>query len=481
MQIKLPIVAATIRSQGSLHGREEAVVKTVGIDSRVVEPGQLFVCIKGERFDGHDFIASVVEKGAVAVVVERMPENPEQFKDKDGRIVPILLVNNTVHALGRLGHYHRQRADAKVVGITGTAGKTTIKELLAQVLSVKGNTARNPLNKNNQLGLPLSILGATGEEDYWVMEAGISLPGDMDDLGAILAPDLAIILNVGPGHLAGLGDKGVAHYKARFLAHLAKDGIGLINADYPDLMREARHNCQNLIIFSAQGRDAPYRAGYIGPASSGLGGRFRLWLDGETVEVNAPLRGTVGAENTIAVAAAAHLLGLSSEEIAQGLAQAVLPEQRFAITDIGKWTLIDDTYNSNPLSSERMLASAADVAAGRNLVLVMGEMKELGSMAKEAHQALGKCMVATRTKAIFWKGGHAEDVQEGLNSEAWRGKFFITEEDGGGSAFIEQMESLKLPEAVVLFKGSRSNRLEKVLGTLAKYLSDAQGGSANAV
>ena len=189
----------------------------------------------------------------------------------------------------------------------------------------------------------------------------------------------------------------------------------------------------------------------------------------------------MGAENTIAVAAAAHLLGLSSEEIAQGLAQAVLPEQRFAITDIGKWTLIDDTYNSNPLSSERMLASAADVAAGRNLVLVMGEMKELGNMATEAHQELGKCMAATRTKAIFWKGGHAEDVQEGLNSEAWRGKFFIIEEEGGGSNFIEQMESLKLSEAVVLFKGSRSNRLEKVLGTLAKHLSEAQGGPDNAV
>ena len=478
MQIKLPIVAATIRSQGPLHGREEAVVKTVGIDSRVVEPGQLFVCIKGERFDGHDFIASVVEKGAVAVVVERMPEHPEQFKNPDGQIVPILLVDNTVHALGRLGHYHRQRADAKVVGITGTAGKTTIKELLAQVLSLKGSTARNPLNKNNQLGLPLSMLAASGKEDYWVMEAGISLPGDMDDLGAILTPDLAIILNVGPGHLAGLGDKGVAHYKARFLAHLAKGGTALINADYPDLMREARHNCQNLIIFSAQGRDAPYRAGYVGPAASGRGGHFRLWLDGETVEVNAPLRGTVGAENAIAVAAAAHLLGLSSEEIANGLAQAVLPEQRFAISDVGKWTLIDDSYNANPLSGERMLASAADVAAGRNLLLVMGEMKELGNMAQEAHQMLGKCMAQTRAKALFWKGGHAEDVQEGLNSEAWRGKFYTIEQEGGGDTFTQQLESLNLTEAVVLFKGSRSNRLEKVLETLRKHLSRRDASNA---
>lgn len=472
MQMKLPIVAATIRSQGSIEGREDVVIESVGIDSRAVQPGHLFVCIKGSRFDGHDFVESVAQKGAAAIIVEKMPGNPSAIRGLGGAPVPLLKVCDTVHALGRLGSYHRKMADSKVVGITGTAGKTTIKELLAQVLMEQGSTAKNPLNKNNQLGLPLSMLDASGKEDFWVMEAGISQPHDMDDLGAILSPDLAIILNVGPGHIAGLGDKGVAHYKSRFLAHLAKGGVGLINADYPDLIRAARHNCSDLIVFSAQGRDAPYRAGYLGPATSahlGSGGRYRLWLDGETIEADAPLRGTVGAENVIAVAAAAHLLGLSSEQIIAGLAKATLPEQRFAVKEIGKWTLIDDTYNANPLSSERMIHSAADVASGRNLILVMGEMGELGDMAQEAHQQIGRIMGETRAKAIFWKGDFAQDVQEGIASEHWRGKFF-TLVDGDEEKFVEQLLELDLPDAVVLFKGSRLNRLEVFFEALQKRL-----------
>ena len=473
MQIKLPIVAATIRSQGPLLGREEAVVESVGIDSRAVQPGQLFVCLKGERFDGHDFISDVAKMGALAIVVERLPNDPGAVRGPNGNQIPLLQVSDTVHALGRLGHYHRIMADSKVVGITGTAGKTTIKELLAQVLAQKGSTAKNPLNKNNQLGLPLSMLDASGSEDFWVMEAGISLPGDMDDLGAILTPDLAIILNVGPGHTAGLGDRGVAYYKSRFLAHLAKGGIGLINADYPDLVRQARHNCGDLIMFSAQGKDAPYRGGYLGPASSGfngMGGRFRLWLDGETVEADAPSRGTVGAENTIAVAAAAHLLGLSTEQIVAGLSRASLPQQRFSIDEMSGWTLIDDTYNANPLSSERMIGAAADVASGRNLILVMGEMGELGEIAREAHQSLGKMMGRTRAKAVFWKGGFVQDIEEGLASEGWRGKFFVLPE-GEEKAFADEISGLGLADPVVLFKGSRLNRLERSLNALKEKLA----------
>lgn len=474
MQIKLPIVAATIHSQGSIQGHEDVLIETVGIDSRAIQPGHMFVCIKGAHFDGHDFIESVVQKGAAAIILERMPGNLDAIRSPDGKPVPLLKVDDTVQALGRLGHYHREMADSRVIGITGTAGKTTIKELLAQVLVKKGSTAKSPLNKNNQLGLPLSMLKASGKESFWVMEAGISQPHDMDDLGAILSPDLGIILNVGPGHVAGLGDKGVAHYKARFLAHLAKGGTGLINADYPDLMREARHTCSDLIVFSAQGRDAPYRAGYLGPAISGQqarGGRFRLWLDGETIEADAPLRGTVGAENVIAVAAAAHLMGLSPDQIIAGLAEAQLPEQRFSMKEIGKWTLIDDTYNANPLSSERMINSAADVAAGRNLVLVMGEMGELGAMGKEAHQQLGKIMGGTRAKAVFWKGGFAEDVEEGLASEHWRGKF-IRVSDGDENNFTNQMLGLDLADAVVLFKGSRMNRLEVFFEAVHKSLQE---------
>ena len=204
-------------------------------DSRKAGPGSLFVCVPGERVDGHDFAAAAVERGAVALLAQR----PLSVPDGGGE-VPVFVVPDSVEGLGQLARWWRDRTSALVTGVTGTAGKTTVKEVLAQVLSVRGKTARNALNLNNQIGMPLSMLAADGDEAFWVMEAGISHEGDMEALGAILRPDLALILNVGAGHTAGLGKKGVAWHKTRLLASLAGGGRALVSADYPDLAREAR-------------------------------------------------------------------------------------------------------------------------------------------------------------------------------------------------------------------------------------------------
>ena len=304
------------------------IVEGVGTDSRAVKPGSLFVCIPGETFDGHDFAVKAIEAGAAALLVSRNPFDAVPP-------VPLILVEDTVKALGKLAHCWRERlGETRVIGLTGTAGKTTVKELLAQVLSRRGPTAKTHMNLNNQIGLPLSMLAATGEEAFWVMEAGISHPNDMDELGAILEPDLALILNVGPGHAAGLGDRGTAHYKSKLLAHLAPGGTAIISADYPDLAREARAVRQELVFFSTSGRQVDYRAAYVVPAGEDKG-LFRLWLDGVSIDVEAPFRGAFGAENVIAVAAVAHRLGLGAEEIAAGFAGAALPKQRFACSRAG--------------------------------------------------------------------------------------------------------------------------------------------------
>ena len=179
-----------------LHPAGQAPVVTgVASDSRAVKPGDLFVCVPGERTDGHDHAAEAVRAGAVAVLAERDPFEGEV----NARVLltPVLLADNSVAALGRLGHAWRAAFRGKVVGVTGTAGKTTLKELLAHILAGRGATARNPLNLNTQIGLPVSMLGADGDEAFWVMEAGISHAGDMDELGPVLEPDLAVILNVG--------------------------------------------------------------------------------------------------------------------------------------------------------------------------------------------------------------------------------------------------------------------------------------------
>ena len=220
------------------------------------------------------------------------------------------------------------------------------------------------------------------------MEAGISHAGDMDELGPVLDPDLAVILNVGAGHVQGLGGKGVARCKAALLKYLAPGAQALVSADYPDLVREARALCPAAVYFSTTGKQMPYRAAYLGLGEDGRG-RYRLRLDGESLDVACSLTGPYGAENVIAAAAAAHLLGLSAEEIARGLEGAALPAQRFARLSVPGWTVIDDSFNANPLSCARMLEAAAELARDRALVCVMGEMLELGDEADREHLRAG--------------------------------------------------------------------------------------------
>ncbi len=425
-------------------------VEGVSTDSRDVTPGSLFVCIPGETFDGHDFAGKAAEAGAAALLASRNPF--------DGTPpVPVILVEDTVKALGRLARFWRGRLgpETRVIGLTGTAGKTTVKELLGQVLGRRGTTARTRLNLNNQIGLPLSMLAATGEEAFWVMEAGISHAGDMDELGAILEPDVALILNVGPGHAAGLGDRGTAYYKTRLLSYLAPGGMAVVSADYPELVREARAVHPELVFFSAAGRQVDYRASYVTPAGEDKG-LFRLWLDGVSLDVE----------------------GVTPVEFAAGCAAARLPKQRIACSQVRWWRVIDDSYNANPLSFARMLEAAAEMAGDRPdrpFVCVLGEMGELGALAEDEHRALGRRVAAARPRAVFWKGGHGDDVAQGLEAERYAGLFSPV---ASAEDFLHGFASCTAEEGgVILFKGSRANKLEK----LVEAFVAVQTGDAHAV
>lgn len=265
-------------------------------------------------------------------------------------LTPVLLADNSVAALGRLGHGVARRLPGQGRGRDrhggqnhpeGTSGPYFGRDAAPRPAS--------PLNLNTQIGLPVSMLGADGDEAFWVMEAGISHAGDMDELGPVLEPDLAVILNVGAGHVQGLAGKGVARCKAALLKYLAPGAQALVSADYPDLVREARALCPAAVYFSTTGKQMPYRAAYLGLGEDGRG-RYRLRLDGESLDValqsDRPLRGGKRYRR----GGAAHLLGLSAEEIARGLEGAALPAQRFARLSVPGWTVIDDSYNANPLS-----------------------------------------------------------------------------------------------------------------------------------
>lgn len=437
------------------------------IDSRTIKPGDIFVCVLGEKADGHDFAAIAVAHGAVAVVAERhLPIS-----------VPVFVVADTTRALGQIAAAWRDSFSGMVVAITGSAGKTTIKEVLAHILAGHGPVAKNALNLNNQLGMPLSVLATSGEEAFWILELGISQPHDMDELGAILRPDIALLLNAGVAHTEGLGEnsvegtakargRGVAYHKASLLRYLRPGGTALVCADYPELAREARALCPTAQFFSATGKPLTYRAAYSGPAQEC--GSYRLWLERYALDITAPFCGAYGAENSIAIAAVAHILGMEGRDIAARFADAALPPQRFSIRHAGAWRLIDDTYNANPLSMARMLDAAVEIAADSPLYTILGAMGELGEAAQAEHEKLGRLLALNKVKAVFWRGPYTDALRSGLMAEHFTGALYCP---ASTKEFLEIWRTAQLPSGCVLCKGSRSNHLEEWLEALLPVLN----------
>lgn len=449
------------------------------VDSRLVVPGNLFFCLPGEKADGHDFARAAIEAGAVGIIAGRNPLGDDCLSEWPA--TPIFLVNDVKRALWRVAMCHRDTSLARVVGITGTAGKTSVKEVLAQVLEARGRTERNPKNFNNQIGLPVSMLNASADASFWVLEAGISEAHDMKELGAILRPDLALILNVGEGHVLGLGDKGVAAYKAMLLDYIQPGGLAVISADYPDLAAEAlarrpamERRGIEYISFSASGWEAQFSARYEGE-NAARKGLFEIRQDGTAFKVEAPFMGDFGAENVAAVAAVAISLGLTASETALGFSMAQLPDQRFNILQYAGCVLIDDSYNANPLSATRMIQAARRMAedSGLKLILVMGEMLELGDRAAGAHRELGLTMGLAEPEVVFWKGGHAADVEAGLAEAGYRKRMYPV---SGGQDFSLLLEETDLNNTLVLFKGSRGNKLERLVDIMkARFAPEGEG------
>ncbi len=461
----------------NVQGAEQVPVQSVCRDTADVTPGALFVCIQGARVDGHDFAAKAVEAGAVALLVTRyVPE----------LTVPQFLAKDTVVALGALAHAWRKifaQKGGRVVAVTGSAGKTTVKEVLADVIAASGKkVARNKLNFNNQVGMPLSVLATSGDEDVWVMEVGISEAHDMDILGAILEPDVALVLNVGAAHTQGLGAKGVAYHKSRLLAHMASSNAhAFVSADYTDLRQEAQAVYPAVQYFSAENApEALYSAAYAGRKQGKGKYAVRKSLDGsgagQRFEVLAPFVGAYGAENVAAIVAVAEALGLDSMHMQHGFMQAQLPQQRFDVQQVGQWHIVDDSYNANPLSMKRMLLAAVDMAQAENLpcYAVLGAMGELGDRAEIEHKALGQVLAQSGIKHIFWAGDYGSLVKAGLQENAYDGAFIQVK---NVSNFTHHWSKLQLSQGLVLCKGSRSNKLEELVTIIHIY---AQQSAQNA-
>jgi UDP-N-acetylmuramoyl-tripeptide--D-alanyl-D-alanine ligase len=421
----------------------DVTVDAIVSDSRRVDYGTLFAALPGSQVDGHDFAATAVQLGAVALLVNRR-------LDLD---VPQLVVPDVLRALGRLAGLLRQRLDPVVVGITGSNGKTTVKEMVASILRPAGDLLATRGNYNNELGLPLSLFGLEPKHRFAVLEMGASKAGDIAYLAAIARPDVALVTNIGPAHLGGFGSvEGVARAKGEIYAALPPDGCAVINADEPwrDLWLEMNRGGRVLTFGSRPGAD-------VHVATTGKTPRIETPAGGFDLRLALP--GAHNLLNAAAATAVAVALGIDLAGIRRGL-EAVEPVPgRLNFIDTGAgWTVIDDTYNANPASLYSALRVLSEMQGTPWLVL--GDMKELGIDSPKMHREVGEAARAMGVTRLFATGDMSMHTVDAFGEGA---EHFESREELAAS-----LRRLLHPGINCLVKGSRSMGMESVVEAITR-------------
>jgi UDP-N-acetylmuramoyl-tripeptide--D-alanyl-D-alanine ligase len=442
---------------GQVTGDPGTVFSGAAIDSRAVhggDIGELFFAFAGEQTDGHRFVADAFARGAAAAMVQQPVAPPE-----DGALIT---VPDTFRALHDLTRHLRQRVPEKLVGITGSAGKTTTKELLAAMLAARFQTARTPGNLNNLYGFPLSLLNVPDGTEWMVAEMGMSTPGELRQLSLLGRPDVALFTVVRPVHLEFFGTvQAIAEAKSELLAGVPADGLVVANADDPEVTRIARRQ-ERKVVWYGFGDDAEVRASEVSPAPAGeIGSRFVIHAGGESVEVALPLHGLYNVGNCLAAAAAAHALGVDLPAIAESVA-AVRPAAKRGVVHRlpGGITLIDDSYNSNPDAVERALEGAA-LLPGTRRIAVLGDMLELGPEGPRFHRASGERAAGLGFSPVAGVGELSHELTAGAAGKGAEAPWFPDAAAAAEWAAAEVREG-----DLVLVKGSRGVRLEAVVERL---------------
>lgn len=355
-------------------------VLSVSTDTRQLQPGSLFIAIKGENHDGHQYLAQAQAAGALAAVIEcEPPARPANF--------PLIQVNNARHALGKLAQFVRQQLSAKVIAVGGSNGKTGTKNLIHSALCRQLSGTISPKSFNNDIGVPLAIFPASATQDYLVLELGTNHPGEIRPLTQIAQPDIAVITNVGPEHLEGLGSlEGVVQEEASIIQGLSGTGSLVVNGDDPRLLDAVKAFTGKRITFGLS-RDNDLHATHIECTLSGT--HFRL--NGRRT-FSIPLLGRHVAVNALAAIAVARRLGLTEESIAEALATAKGPEMRLELQRVGNIMLLNDAYNANPASMQAALDTLCSLDHQGRRVAILGDMRELGSQTDALHIELGQAI-----------------------------------------------------------------------------------------
>ncbi len=436
---------------------DDAPLTGVSIDSRTIQPGEVFFAFKGERFDGHDFVRAAVEAGAGMVVLER-----EAAAKGLPRAVGVARVADARKALIRLSKAYRKRLDGvKVIAVTGSVGKTTTVRLIEGALSRKLRVTASQKSFNNDIGVPLTLLRAKIGDQAIICEVGMNSPGEIATLGAILEPDVAVITRIGRAHIGHLGSReAIAREKASLLTFLRPGGLAVIPADEP-LLDDYAKTVPHVITFGA-GDGADLRVSDIRSMPDDDGsGRIRFTINDRAV-YEAPLLGEHNALNAAAAIAVGRRLGLDEDAVRAGLSRATPPTNRMQVRRIGEVTVYNDAYNASPESTVAAVGTfGATAKDAHRRVIVLGDMRELGDFAEAAHAEVAEAILrAGNIDLLIAVGPLAHHTADRLRAEWPRERLaHLPDVEGLNAA---RAAGMLRPGDSVLLKGSRSMALEKV-------------------
>ena len=456
-------------TQGKLvRGRAEGVFREMVIDSRRTAPGDVFVAIRGQRLDGHQFVDEAAHHGATCLVVSEVPRSVN-----GASALPTILVEDTTEALGNLARYHRRRIGATVIAVTGSCGKTTTKDLIAHLIDGSRRVHKSFSSFNNHIGVPLTLLQLQPDHQVAVVELGSNHPGEIAYLASIAEPDAAVITNVGPSHLEFFGSlMEVLHEKLSLLESLPVEGCAVLPGDQLDVCLEARQYLEphvRVVTFGSTDR-CDIQATDIERVEGGMAMRLRdhhgQWVT--------PLVGYHNMENALAALAAAWAVGMPLSAARRRIGSFQAATMRSELLARDGLTILNDCYNANPLSFARALEALRDLTVRRKVAIV-GDMLELGTFAPSAHRAIGRLATQLGIDTVLAVGEYAEEVALGVRELRPEGALTYH----SVAELLAMLPSVLQRGDGLLIKGSRRMNLEQVTEFLVQRypsLDDAHAG-----
>ena len=428
----------------------------VSIDSRTLKKGELFVCIQGDRFDGHNFIKEAQDKQAAAIVLS---EESEMGRVR-GKTPVVIRVKNTLKALQELALFYRKKMPVKVIGITGTNGKSTTKEMTAAITEKKFKTIKTKGNLNNHIGLPLNIFDLSKTDEIAVMEMGMSAAGEIKRLAEIAKPEIGVVTNISEGHLVHLKTlKKVQAAKGELFDSLSEKETAIVNADDPLVLELAKSVRAKVITYGIY-KGADIKAENICPMDR-EGFKLSVNFSGKNIPMCIPFLGECNIYNALAAIATSWSLGIAPDDIKQGLMAAKLLANRFEVSEHRGVTIINDSYNANPRSMKEALKILAKYKCKGRRFFIVGEMLELGDLSKPAHKALGVDVAKYSIDYLVTVGDLSSHVAKSAVASGMNKK--NTAIASGYECAVSFIKKHSRSGDCLLVKGSRGSKMEEVV------------------